>query len=138
GPERERFEKHASRTGFSDRIHFTGFVKDPRCYLRQADIFVLASLSDPFPLVIPEAREAGCAIVATDVDGIREGLEEGRAGLLVPPSDPAALATELRRLLSDAGELAAWRDRARANLDWLRMGRVADETLAIYEEALAS
>jgi glycosyltransferase involved in cell wall biosynthesis len=138
GPEREKFEKKASETGVAHRIHFVGFVKDPRCYLRQADIFVLASHSDPFPLVIPEAREAGCAIVATDVDGIREGLEEGRAGLLVPPSNPAALAKELHRLLSDAGELAAWRERARTNLEWLRMGRVVTETLAIYKEALAS
>jgi glycosyltransferase involved in cell wall biosynthesis len=138
GPERETFEKQASKTGFSHRVYFVGFVKDPRCYLRQADIFVLASRRDPFPLVIPEAREAGCAIVGTDVDGIREGLEEGRAGLLVPPCNPAAIANELHRLLSDAGELAAWKERARTNLDWLRMGRVLAETLAIYKEALAS
>ena len=64
GPERQEFEAQAAATECSDRIHFIGFVKDPRCYLEQSDIFVLASRADPFPLVIPEAREAGCAIVA--------------------------------------------------------------------------
>jgi glycosyltransferase involved in cell wall biosynthesis len=137
GPERDKFERQAAKTGFSERIHFVGFVRDPRTYLAQADVFVLASRSDPFPLVIPEAREAGCAIVGTAVDGIREGLEDGRAGLLVPPASPGALAKELARLLRDGRELAIWRERARANLDWLKIERVVNETVAIYEEALS-
>jgi len=137
GPERDKFEQQAAKTGFADRIRFTGFVRDPGKYLNQADVFVLASRSDPFPLVIPEAREAGCAIVGTDVDGIREGLEDGQAGLLVPAGNPQALAQGLWRLLSDPGELALWRERARANLDWLRIERVVRETLAVYEETLS-
>jgi glycosyltransferase involved in cell wall biosynthesis len=137
GPERGKFEEQAAKTGYADRIRFTGFVRDPGQYLSQADVFVLASRSDPFPLVIPEAREAGCAIVGTDVDGICEGLEDGRAGLLVPPGNPRALAQGLWRLMADAGELALWRERARTNLDWLRIERVVRETLAVYEETLS-
>ncbi|HEY1541571.1 MAG TPA: glycosyltransferase family 4 protein [Xanthobacteraceae bacterium] len=137
GPEQERFRNQAARTGLSERIHFEGFVRDPRPYLAQADVFVLASRSDPFPLVIPEAREAGCAIIGTAVDGICEGLEDGRAGLLVPPASPAALAKELGRLLRDRNELAAWRERARSNLGWLSLERVVKETISIYEEALS-
>jgi len=137
GPEQERLRHQAADAGFSERIHFEGFVRDPRPYLAQADVFVLASRSDPFPLVIPEAREAGCAIIGTAVDGICEGLENGRAGLLVPPASPAALAKELARLLRDRDELAIWRERARTNLEWLKIERVVEETMAIYEEALA-
>jgi glycosyltransferase involved in cell wall biosynthesis len=136
GPERKKFERQAAATNCSTRIQFVGFVRDPQPYLTQADVFVLASHSDPFPLVIPEAREAGCAIVATDVDGIPEGLDNGRAGILVPPSDPPALAAALTRLLRDPDELSVWRRRAAENIDWLQMKRVTEETLAVYHNAL--
>ena len=136
GPERKQFERQAAATNCSIRIQFVGFVKDPRPYLAQADVFVLASRNDPFPLVIPEAREAGCAIVATNVDGIPEGLDDGRAGILVPPSDPPSLATALTRLLRDPDELSLWRRRATENIGWLRLERVSEETLAAYQDAV--
>jgi glycosyltransferase involved in cell wall biosynthesis len=119
------------------RICFVGFVRDPRPYLAQSDVFVLASRNDPFPLVIPEAREAACAIVATNVDGIPEGLSGGRAGILVPPSDPPALAAALTRLLRDPQERSLWRRRATEDIDWLRLERVSKETLDVYQDALA-
>jgi glycosyltransferase involved in cell wall biosynthesis len=138
GPERKQFEQQAAATNCSLRIHFVGFVRDPRPYLSQADVFVLASRSDPFPLVIPEARESGCAIVATNVDGIPEGLDGGRAGILVPPSDPPAIAAALTRLLRDPDELSLWRRRATENIGWLQMERVTRETLAVYQEIVES
>jgi glycosyltransferase involved in cell wall biosynthesis len=138
GPERAKFEKQAAATECAKRIHFVGFVPDPRIYLKETDIFVLASRSDPAPLVIPEAREAGCAIIATAVDGIPEGLDHGRAGILVPPSDPMVLAARLKTLLTNPEETARWRARASTNLSWLQLDRLNDETIAIYKEALAS
>jgi glycosyltransferase involved in cell wall biosynthesis len=137
GPERRSFEQMAACTPCSGRIHFVGFVRDPRAYLEQADVFVLASHADPFPLVIPEAREAGCAIVATNVDGIPEGLNGGNAGILVPPSDPEALANALSRLLQDPEELLRWRRRAVQDIEWLRLERLTRETLEVYREVLS-
>jgi glycosyltransferase involved in cell wall biosynthesis len=137
GPDRLEFERQAAATDCANRINFVGFVRDPRTYLNQSDIFVLASRSDPFPLVIPEAREAGCAIIATAVDGIPEGLDHGKAGILVPPSDPIALAASIKTLLGDPTETSRWRSRASANLAWLQLDRLNEETLAIYKEALA-
>ena len=138
GPERPRFEAQAAASSCAERIHFVGFVKDPWSYLDQTDIFVLASRADPSPLVIPEAREAGCAIIATAVDGIPEALEFGEAGILVPPADSAALAAALSRLLGDEDELAEWRRRAGANIQWLQLDRVIDQTQAVYDDALAN
>jgi glycosyltransferase involved in cell wall biosynthesis len=74
--------------------------------------------------------------VATSVDGIPEALDDGRAGILVPPSDPLALAAALIRLLRDPDELSLWRRRATEDIGWLRLERVSKETLAAYQDAL--
>ncbi len=132
GPERKRFEQRARRGPAGPRIHFHGFQKDPTPFLRAADLFVLASRRESFPIVIGEARAAGCAIVATSVDGIPESLDDGRAGVLVPPADPGALATALGRLLGDDDERARWAAAAHEGIERFRVERMVDEVVALY------
>jgi glycosyltransferase involved in cell wall biosynthesis len=136
GPDRTRFEALAAASPASVRIHFEGFRPSPRPYLTQAAVFVLASHAEPGGLVLPEARDCGCAIVATAVDGSPELLEHGRAGILVPPSDAPALAAAITRLLDNPAERGRWKAKARENLDWLRIERQHEETLAVYREAV--
>jgi glycosyltransferase involved in cell wall biosynthesis len=137
GPCRHQYETMAAALGCGTAISFAGAQSDPFAWMRGADIFVLPSLADPAPLVIPEAREAGCAVVATCVDGIPQLLEHGEAGLLVPPNDPSALATELIGLLDDHAKLADLRRRSQLRLDKLTIARVASETLDVYAQAIA-
>lgn len=134
GPDRRSFEQQVAQMRNRGRVHFIGFVPDPERYLLATDVFVLASRADPAPLVLPEARQAGCAIVATAVDGIPELLDNGAAGLLVPPAQPAAIARELDRLLRDPDVLALWRRRALENVERLQAKRVAEETSNVYRE----
>jgi glycosyltransferase involved in cell wall biosynthesis len=101
-------------------------------------VFVLASRNDPSPLVIPEAREAGCAIVATAVGGIPESLDGGCAGMLVPPREPESLAEAIGTLLTDPAERARLKRRSAKNLAWLHLDRAVGETLAIYAEILGT
>ncbi|KKD36789.1 glycosyltransferase family 4 protein [Limnoraphis robusta] len=136
GPDKQLFETQAQKISVSDRIHFEGFQPEPQRYLLATDIFVLASHRDPSPLVIPEAREAGCAIVASDVDGIPEALEGGKAGVLVTPKNSHALAIALRELLSHPDLLQQFRERAKQNLEDLQVSRVNQETLEVYQELL--
>ncbi len=137
GPERARFERAARGSTAAARIHFAGFQRDPTPWLRAADVFVLASRRESFPIVLGEARAAGCTIVATAVDGVPEALDEGRAGVLVPPRDPVALASALDRLLGDAAARARWRTAAQEGLGRFRVERMVDETLATYRTSLA-
>lgn len=104
GPDRNLFEQQAGETAVKSRIHFEGYQDNPKAYLKAAEVFVLASHRESCPLVISDAQEAGCPIVATDVDGIPEQLEEGRIGMLVPAGNSEALAEALRKLLTDASE----------------------------------
>lgn len=68
---------------------------------RRADVFVHVSLSEGLPKVLIEALASSTPIVATDVGGVRAALDDGRAGLLVPPADLDALVDAVRRLADD-------------------------------------
>lgn len=135
GPFLETYKAAAGALPCANAITFTGDLDEPFPFLLGADIFVLPSHADPAPLVLSEAREAQCAIVATRVDGIPELLEDGKAGILVPPHDPARIAEVLCDLIGDAGQLAQWRQKSQFNIGYLRIERVAQDTLAIYAEA---
>ena len=138
GPDRAMFEAQAQTTPVADRIHFEGFQPEPQRYLLAIDIFVLASHREPFGLVLSEAREAGCAIIASNVDGIPEALDSGQAGILVTPRDSHAFAAALRQLLSSPDLLQKWKDQARQNLERLTVERVSQETQAVYRELTTS
>lgn len=136
GSDRSMFESMVQNTDFSQRIHFEGFQAEPQRYMLGTDIFVLASHCESFGLVLTEAREAGCAIVASNVDGIPETLDDSQAGILVPPKDIPALANTLTQLLSDRQLLDQWKFRAQQNIERFSAVRVNEETLAIYRELM--
>jgi glycosyltransferase involved in cell wall biosynthesis len=135
GPDEANFRALAGPDEES-HIHFLGTAPDTRPFLKAADIFVLASIADPAPLVISEAREVGIAIVATRVDGIPELLESGEAGILISPKAPREIADALARLLDSDEERERWRAASQIRVERLRLSRVATETLAVYEEAI--
>jgi glycosyltransferase involved in cell wall biosynthesis len=138
GPEKLSLQMQAERFDCSDRIHFEGFVADPQPYLAQADIFVLASHREAFGMALAEARQAGCAVIGTDIGGIPEVLEHGRAGIIVPAREPVELGQTLVRLLTNPTLLRFWQRRAATNLSWLRLERVSNETISAYTELLTS
>jgi glycosyltransferase involved in cell wall biosynthesis len=134
GPSREEYQALALALGLADRTTFAGFQEDPRSYLAGADIFVLASHADPGPLVIAEARNAGCAIVATNVDGIPEMLDFGAAGILVPPKDPTALAQALNGLIADPAEMQRYATLAKQGAERFTIERVCRDMDVVYAE----
>ncbi len=135
GSDRERLMGLVADLGLDRSVHFKGSTLTPRPLLEQADIFATATLADPCPLAVAEARAAGCAIVATAVGGIPEVLEHGRAGQLTPASDPPAMAAAFRALMADADVLASWRSRAKQGAEHLTVRRMADDYTRVYESA---
>lgn len=136
GPFAQTYRDMVAGLSCGEAVRFEGSKADPFPWMRGADIFVLPSHADPAPLVLPEAREAGCAVVATQVDGIPELLEGGAAGVLVPARDPDALAAALSGLIAAPGAISHWRERSQYRIDHLRIARVARETLELYDEAV--
>jgi glycosyltransferase involved in cell wall biosynthesis len=138
GPEKALFEGQAASLTSRDRIHFEGCQSDPQTYMLAADLFVLASKRESLALVLMEARQAGCAIVASDVDGVPEALEQGRAGVLVPPSDPRALAAAFRELLNDDALRHSWQLRARQGCEFFTCSRMTADVQEVYQELVPS
>ena len=136
GPERGLFEQQANATQCGNRIHFEGFQNSPQPYMQAADIFVLASRREAFGLVIVEARQVGCTIIAADVDGIPEALDYGAAGILFPPGDVSALTGHLVRLLTDDGERKAWRQKTLCGAERFHYATMARGVSEVYRELL--
>ncbi len=101
GPLREDLVDQARSLGVEQRVHFVGYRSNTVEFLRAMDLFVLPSLYEGMPLSILEAMGAGLPVVATAVDGTPEAVVDGETGYLVPPADPAALATAVNRMLGD-------------------------------------
>ena len=103
GPDRTALAAQAARLGIADAVEFTGYLSQTAVAARlaEADVFVLPSFAEGVPVVLMEALAAGRPVVATRVAGVAELVEDGVAGFLIPPGDPAPLADRLQRLLSD-------------------------------------
>jgi glycosyltransferase involved in cell wall biosynthesis len=101
GPELESLRSAARASKHGERIVFAGQVSNVQPFYSIADVFVLPSHSEGSPNVLLEAMAANVPVVATAVGGVPEIVENDESALLVPASDPAALAAAIARVLSD-------------------------------------
>ena len=85
---------------------FTGFLENPTPVYRQAHVVCLVSLYDePFGMVVTEAMAFGKTVVAYETGAVREILQEGETGFIVPKGDPGALARRILALVKERGVL---------------------------------
>jgi len=113
GPERRRLEEEARRFRVDDRLRFVGFHRDVGPWLAAARLCVMSSDSEGVPLALVEAMMSGLPVVATDVGDVRDLVEDGVSGFLVPRRDPAALADRIVEVLEDEARRAELGRRAR-------------------------
>jgi glycosyltransferase involved in cell wall biosynthesis len=109
GPQQAELEELARSTGIAERVIFAGRVSDEALqdHYRTCQIFVLPSIVDTtgdtemLGMVLLEAMRYRKPVIASNVGGIPDIVQDGENGLLVSEKDPAALAATLKRLLSD-------------------------------------
>ena len=137
GPSQIELARQAQSTGLGDRIHFPGFRRNIPELLPAFDIIAQPSISEGLSIAILEAMAAGKPLVACDIPGNREIITSGVNGVLVPPSDPPALAMAIRSLLDkgpyarELGKTAQADCRKRFSQD-----RMVRQTLNLYEAIL--
>jgi glycosyltransferase involved in cell wall biosynthesis len=104
GGDRGGIEQMVRENGLEDRVIFAGYRNDVPACMRAMDAVVHPSLTEAFCQTVIEALAAGCPLVVTDVAAASEVVTDGVTGLLVPPADPGALATAVRRIHANPGE----------------------------------
>lgn len=100
GPLEQELRTLATSLRLDDVVSFLGFREDVHACMAAADATVLASAWEGLPTVVIESLAAGTPIVSTDVGGVREVIEEGLSGLIVPPGTPEALASAMSSLMA--------------------------------------
>ncbi len=108
GPERERAAQEAAAIG-GGRVQFLGQRSNPAGVMNAADLLLLSSRTEGLPGVVIEAGMVGLPAVVTDVGVLREIVDDGRTGFVVPAADPEALGTAVASAalrLAELGEAA--------------------------------
>ncbi len=111
-----QLQDHVQQLGLAAKIIFTGRRADIPNVLAGFDVFALATQQEASGTVFVEAAMAGVPVVATDVGGVSEMMQNGVNGILVPMDDVSALRAALAGLIDDAGRRQAM---GQAGLEWL-------------------
>ena len=133
GPLRDKLMRQVTSQKLEDHVHFLGNVSDVLPILQATTVFVRPSLTEGMSLAILEAMACGLPVIASNVEGNVEIIDNGKTGYLVPPADSRALAEAIGFLLGNhkiANELG---ENARKKIemfyDW---EQITDQTLKIY------
>jgi len=131
----EELRAEARALGIEPHVLFLGPRTDMHRILRLLDLYVLPSIWEGLPLVLIEAMAASLPIVATDVGGNPELVEDGGNGLLVPPGNPAAICAAVTALSRDPGRREAMGRRSRARFEQhFTVARMVDKYASLYIE----
>ena len=137
GSARQSLEDLASELNVGDRVTFTGalpFAEIPR-YLKAADVFAFASVTETQGLVTIEAMAAGLPVVAVDGPGTRDIVEHGKQGFLVE-NDPEALAKGLVKLLADPQRVKRFSTQALKKAKTFDANQLGKQMLSVYEQSI--
>lgn len=142
GPERERIEASIDRFGLRGRVARLGKISERELVelYRRGHLFVMPNIVVPgdmegFGIVMLEAGACGLPTLAADLEGIRDVIEEGVNGWLVPSEDAEAFVGQIRSLLDDPSRL---REASQRTVDYVTSTFRWDHTAARYLQILRS
>jgi glycosyltransferase involved in cell wall biosynthesis len=142
GRDRAELEALVEALGVGDRVELRGWDDRGRHLLPTFDVYLLPSRLEAFPVSIQEAMQAGVPVVATDVGSVREAVDDGDTGVVVPASDDdevvvAAMVEAIRELAADRDRLAAMGERARVvGLERFDTDAAVRQWEALYDEVI--
>jgi len=136
--EQDALRAQALRLGVEHAVHLAGPRNDVPQMLQAMDLLASSSLWEGFPTVILEAMTARVPVVATDVSGTRDLVENEVTGLLVPVEDPQALAAAIVRALQAPDQARSWAETAARRIKDISIDEVARQYVELYRRILAS
>ena len=134
GEYQDHLKKLAQHLDLQDHVHFLGWRNDALAIMAAADIIVHPSCEDALSSAVIESLMLARPIIATDISGVRDSLDDGKYGMIVPPADSEAFRLALEQVIAHLDEA---RDRARRGrehiLAYMDSGRVARAYTECYE-----
>lgn len=125
GVMQEGLEELALKLGIEKYVDFVGFQPNPFAWISKADIFVLSSDHEGFPMVLLEAMACGTPVISTDcTSGPAEIITSGKDGILVPPADEEAMAEAMLGLLSDEEKRKNYSEAAKRRVQEFGVDRI--------------
>ena len=140
GNHRPYCERLAVRLGLAERVQFAGYVlpAELEAYYRRASVFAMSSLwPEPFGMAGPEAMRYGLPVVAFEAGGIREWLDDGLNGYLVPWKDTGQFAARLEHLLLNKDFARQMGRRAAESVSRFEVSRQVARLEAVFQAVLA-
>lgn len=138
GPLRDEVEEIIVKLNLVSRVHMLGARNDVPQLLKQADIFILISDWEGLPLSILEAMRAGLPVIASDVGGVSEVVEDGVNGFLIPKGDAELLKDRLAALLSSEELRLRMGEASRKKFQKsFTISQMVEKTISVYNSAIA-
>ena len=136
GPLRDNVIKAAKDNDIYDRLIMTGLRRDIPEVMNCFDIFVLSSLWEGLPRVIPQAMATGLPVVATAIDGSAEIVKDSQNGLLVQAGKPESIADAVSKIFENPELKAVLKQEALKTVDEYSAEKMVDNIDSLYEKLL--
>jgi glycosyltransferase involved in cell wall biosynthesis/predicted O-methyltransferase YrrM len=139
GDAREELIDEIRKKGIEEDFILTGIRKDVPAMMKAMDIFIFPSYAEyeSFGIAVIEAMAAGVAVIASDIAPIREIINDGENGILVPKKDPAALRSAIKRLIKDRDLMKRLGEEGRrTSLEKFSLKKAINKIEAVYEKIL--
>ncbi|MGM0841644.1 MAG: glycosyltransferase family 4 protein [Bacillota bacterium] len=137
GPLMTHIKEMVERSPIAGRVHFLGNRRNVPELLADSHLFVLVSRHEGLPISVIEAMRAGLPLVASDVGGIRELIDQGQNGFLIPRDDIEVLTQRLKTLIMDPQLMKKMGQFSRIQYEkQFLFERMRDQTLQMYMEVL--
>lgn len=128
-------KEYASELGLTDRVSFLGVRMDVGKLISQADVLLLISNWEGFPLTILEGMRAGLPVIASRVGGVAEAVEDGVTGFLIGREDESGLVEAIRELVDNEALRLSFGKNGRERYEReFTFDRMLEKTVAVYHE----
>ena len=137
GEEKAKLMAIADELGISSHVKFRGYLGNISEFLTGLDLFISSSLWEGLPTAILEAIMAGVPVLATNIAGNRELIQDTKTGWLVPPADAQALARGILQAYQHPELRQLFAQEARTILPQFSIQTVAEQYARLYRQLLA-
>jgi len=120
------------RASATENVNLPGFVSDRAEFFASLDVFIMPSRSEAWGMAALEAMAHGVPVIANDIGGLAELVEDGNGGWLVRPGDPAALARAITYAATNPDRLREQGEKARERARLFSVARMVEQTEAFY------